>query len=157
MIHNDAEACAVALHRMADYELDPPLHRRIHELGERKVLRSALQVGEDAARFVPGPALRRCNDRAEGHVEAWSAAMLSGFAEDPLHRRSHSRARLAEERVDVAMLGADVHCGIGGAAKVERDVRSLRGPHLGESFSDVVEASLEVERFLRYPYPTQNF
>ena len=27
--------CAEALHRMADYELDPPL-RRIHELGERK-------------------------------------------------------------------------------------------------------------------------
>ena len=30
------QACAVALHRMADYELDPPLQRRIHELGERK-------------------------------------------------------------------------------------------------------------------------
>jgi hypothetical protein len=30
------QACAVALRRMADYELDPSLHRRMHELGERK-------------------------------------------------------------------------------------------------------------------------
>ena len=30
------QACAVALHRMADYELDPLLHKRMHELGERK-------------------------------------------------------------------------------------------------------------------------
>lgn len=29
-------ACAVALHRMADYELDPLLQKRMHELGERK-------------------------------------------------------------------------------------------------------------------------
>lgn len=29
-------ACAVALHRMAAYELDPLLHKRMHELGERK-------------------------------------------------------------------------------------------------------------------------
>jgi hypothetical protein len=29
-------ACAVALHRMAVYELDPLLHKRMHELGERK-------------------------------------------------------------------------------------------------------------------------
>ena len=30
------QACAVALHRMADYELDPLLRKRMHELGERK-------------------------------------------------------------------------------------------------------------------------
>ena len=30
------QACALALRRMADYELDPPLHRRMQELGERK-------------------------------------------------------------------------------------------------------------------------
>ncbi|MGE0680867.1 MAG: hypothetical protein AB7P69_08185 [Candidatus Binatia bacterium] len=30
------QACAVALHKMADYELDPSLQRRLHELGERK-------------------------------------------------------------------------------------------------------------------------
>ncbi|NOT55163.1 MAG: hypothetical protein HOP18_11195 [Deltaproteobacteria bacterium] len=30
------QACVVALHKLADYELDAPLHRRIHELGERK-------------------------------------------------------------------------------------------------------------------------
>ena len=30
------QACAVALQRMADYELEPSLHRRMHELGERK-------------------------------------------------------------------------------------------------------------------------
>jgi hypothetical protein len=30
------QACAVALRRMASYQLDPPLHRRMHELGERK-------------------------------------------------------------------------------------------------------------------------
>jgi hypothetical protein len=34
------QACAVALRRMADYELDPSLHRRMHELGERKELLS---------------------------------------------------------------------------------------------------------------------
>jgi hypothetical protein len=30
------QACAVALRRMADYELDPSLHRRMQELGDRK-------------------------------------------------------------------------------------------------------------------------
>lgn len=30
------QACAVALHKMADYELDPLLRKRMHELGERK-------------------------------------------------------------------------------------------------------------------------
>ncbi len=30
------QACAVALRRMANYELDPPLHRRMQALGERK-------------------------------------------------------------------------------------------------------------------------
>ncbi|MGH8056233.1 MAG: hypothetical protein ACREOH_03200 [Candidatus Entotheonellia bacterium] len=30
------QACAVALRRMADYELDSPLHRRMQALGERK-------------------------------------------------------------------------------------------------------------------------
>lgn len=30
------QACAVALQRMATYELDPSLRRRMHELGERK-------------------------------------------------------------------------------------------------------------------------
>jgi predicted house-cleaning noncanonical NTP pyrophosphatase (MazG superfamily) len=30
------QACAVALHRMVDYELAPSLQRRLHELGERK-------------------------------------------------------------------------------------------------------------------------
>jgi hypothetical protein len=35
------QACAVALHKMADYELDPLLQKRIHELGERKEFLSA--------------------------------------------------------------------------------------------------------------------
>jgi hypothetical protein len=30
------QACAVALRRMADYELEPSLHRRMGELGARK-------------------------------------------------------------------------------------------------------------------------
>jgi hypothetical protein len=30
------QACAVALQRLADYELDPSLHRWLRELGERK-------------------------------------------------------------------------------------------------------------------------
>jgi predicted house-cleaning noncanonical NTP pyrophosphatase (MazG superfamily) len=30
------QACATALHKMADYELAPSLQRRLHELGERK-------------------------------------------------------------------------------------------------------------------------
>ena len=30
------QACAVALHRLSNYELDPSLHSRIHALGERK-------------------------------------------------------------------------------------------------------------------------
>lgn len=30
------QACAIVLRRMADYELDPSLHRRLQELGERK-------------------------------------------------------------------------------------------------------------------------
>lgn len=30
------QACAVALRRMADYELNSPLDRRMHALGERK-------------------------------------------------------------------------------------------------------------------------
>ena len=30
------QACAVALQRVANYEIDPPLHRRMRELGERK-------------------------------------------------------------------------------------------------------------------------
>jgi hypothetical protein len=30
------QACAVALRRMADYELDPSLYRRMRALGERK-------------------------------------------------------------------------------------------------------------------------
>jgi hypothetical protein len=30
------EACAVALRRMADYELNPTLRQRMHELGARK-------------------------------------------------------------------------------------------------------------------------
>jgi hypothetical protein len=30
------EACAAALGRMADYELNPTLNQRMHELGERK-------------------------------------------------------------------------------------------------------------------------
>lgn len=30
------QACALALRRMADYELEPSLHRRLHALGERK-------------------------------------------------------------------------------------------------------------------------
>jgi hypothetical protein len=34
------QACAVALRRMADYELDPSLNRRLHELGERKEILS---------------------------------------------------------------------------------------------------------------------
>ena len=40
------QACAVALHRMADYELDPPLQRRIHELGERKEFLTAAEHEE---------------------------------------------------------------------------------------------------------------
>ena len=30
------QACALALHRIADYELEPSLHRRMHALGEQK-------------------------------------------------------------------------------------------------------------------------
>ena len=30
------QACAVALRRMDNYDLDPSLHRRLRELGERK-------------------------------------------------------------------------------------------------------------------------
>lgn len=30
------QACALALRRMADYELEPSLYRRMHTLGERK-------------------------------------------------------------------------------------------------------------------------
>ena len=30
------QACALALRRMADYELDSALHRRMHALGEQK-------------------------------------------------------------------------------------------------------------------------
>ena len=30
------QACALALRRMADYELEPSLHRRMHALGEQK-------------------------------------------------------------------------------------------------------------------------
>lgn len=30
------QACATALRRMAEYELEPSLHRRMRELGERK-------------------------------------------------------------------------------------------------------------------------
>ena len=30
------QVCAIALRRMADYELDPSLHRRMRALGERK-------------------------------------------------------------------------------------------------------------------------
>jgi hypothetical protein len=30
------QACAIVLQRMADYELDPSLHRQLQELGERK-------------------------------------------------------------------------------------------------------------------------
>ena len=30
------QACAVALRRMADYEIEPSLHRRMQVLGERK-------------------------------------------------------------------------------------------------------------------------
>lgn len=30
------QACALVLRRMVDYELDPSLHRRLRELGERK-------------------------------------------------------------------------------------------------------------------------
>jgi len=40
------QACAVALHRMADYELDPPLQKRIHELGERKEFLSSTEHEE---------------------------------------------------------------------------------------------------------------
>ncbi len=39
------QACAVALRRMADYELDPSLHRRMQGLGERKEF---LSQGEHA-------------------------------------------------------------------------------------------------------------
>ncbi len=30
------QACAAALHKMADYELNPLLRKRMHDLGERK-------------------------------------------------------------------------------------------------------------------------
>ena len=40
------QACAVALRRMADYELDPSLHRRMQELGERKEFLSQEEHGE---------------------------------------------------------------------------------------------------------------
>jgi len=40
------QACAAALHRMADYELDPSLQRRLHELGERKELLTSAEHEE---------------------------------------------------------------------------------------------------------------
>lgn len=40
------QACAAALHRMADYELDPPLQRRLHELGEQKEFLTAAEHEE---------------------------------------------------------------------------------------------------------------
>jgi hypothetical protein len=40
------QACAVALHRVADYDLDPSLQRRIHELGERKEFLSSAEHEE---------------------------------------------------------------------------------------------------------------
>ena len=39
-------ACAVALHRMADYELDPLLQKRMHELGEQKEFLTPEEHGE---------------------------------------------------------------------------------------------------------------
>ena len=40
------QACAVALHRVADYDLDPSLQRRIHELSERKEFLSSAEHEE---------------------------------------------------------------------------------------------------------------
>ena len=40
------QACAEALHRVADYDLDPSLQRRIHELGERKEFLSSAEHEE---------------------------------------------------------------------------------------------------------------
>jgi hypothetical protein len=40
------QACAVTLHRVADYDLDPSLQRRIHELGERKEFLSSAEHEE---------------------------------------------------------------------------------------------------------------
>ena len=40
------QACAVALRRMADYELDPSLHRRMRALGERKEFLSQVEHEE---------------------------------------------------------------------------------------------------------------
>jgi hypothetical protein len=43
------QACAVALRRMADYELEPSLHRRMRELGERKEFLSQAEPEESLA------------------------------------------------------------------------------------------------------------
>jgi predicted house-cleaning noncanonical NTP pyrophosphatase (MazG superfamily) len=40
------QACAIALHKMADYELEPSLQRRLHELGERKEFLSSTEHEE---------------------------------------------------------------------------------------------------------------
>jgi hypothetical protein len=39
-------ACATALHKLADYELDPLLQRRLQELGERKEFLTATEHEE---------------------------------------------------------------------------------------------------------------
>jgi len=40
------QACAMALRRLADYELAPSLHSRLHALGERKELLSQAEHEE---------------------------------------------------------------------------------------------------------------
>ncbi len=40
------QACVAALHKLADYELDPSLQRRLHELGERKEFLTATEQEE---------------------------------------------------------------------------------------------------------------
>ncbi|MDH3603634.1 MAG: hypothetical protein OEU26_28825 [Candidatus Tectomicrobia bacterium] len=40
------EACVLSLKRIAEYELDPMLSRRMHELGERKEYLSQEEHGE---------------------------------------------------------------------------------------------------------------
>src|SRR5215510_4312614 len=121
------------------------------------MLQGTLQLRPNPARFVPGFILRGSDDRSEGDIEARLAVILRRFGQDPVHHRTYCRTRFTEERIDIAMLGADAYRSLRDATKIHWDVRLLARPHLGEGFFDVVEVSLEVERFLRHPDSSHNF
>ena len=60
------QACAVALRRLADYELDSSLHSRMHALGERKEFLSQAEHEELLA--LVAFAHRRTIEKLEAHV-----------------------------------------------------------------------------------------